>query len=62
MCVDRGILFDIGIGGGDIGLRLVIIVVGDKVLNGIVREKFAHFAVELGGQGLVMRQDHGGTV
>ena len=38
----------------DIGLRLVIIIVGDKIFHGIVREKLLKLTVELTGQGLVV--------
>jgi len=38
--IDLSILLDIGIGGGNIGLRLVIIVITDEEFNGILREEF----------------------
>ncbi len=62
MIIDRGILFYIGVGGRYIGLRLVVIVIGYKILDGIVRKKGFHFAVQLSRQRLVVRQDHGRTV
>ena len=55
--VDGGILFDIGVGGGDIRFRLVIIVVGDKVLDRAVRKELAKLGAELRGQRLVVRDD-----
>jgi hypothetical protein len=57
--VDRGVLLDVGVGGRHIGLRLVVVVVGDEVLDRVVREELAHLAVELRGQGLVRRQQQG---
>ena len=51
--VDRGVLLDVGVGRGDVGFRLVVVVVGDEVLDGVVREELAHLPVELRGQGLV---------
>jgi len=60
--IDRGILFDIGIGMGKIGLGLIIVVVADEILDCIVREKTAELAIELGRQGLVVRNDQGWTV
>ena len=57
LLVDGGILFDIGIGGGDIRFRLVIIVVGDKVLDRAVRKELAKLGAELRGQRLVVRDD-----
>ena len=47
LVVDGEVLFYIGIGYRDVGLRLVIIVVGDEILYGVVREKGLEFAVEL---------------
>ena len=57
LIIDRAVLLDIGIAGGNIGLRLVIIIVGDKVFYGIVREKLLKLTVELTGQGLVVGDD-----
>ncbi len=55
--VQRRFLFDIGVGARDVGLRLVVIVIGDEVFDRVVREKALHLAVELRGQGLVRRED-----
>ncbi len=49
-----GIFFYIGIAVGDVGFRLVIIIVADKILHGVFREKLLEFAAELGGQSLVV--------
>ncbi len=57
LLVDRRFLFDIGIGLRDIGFRLVVVVVGDEVMDGRIREELLEFPVELGGEGLVMRND-----
>ena len=54
--VNRGILLDVGVRGGHIGLGLVIVVVGDEVLHRVVGKELAELSVELGGQGLVRRQ------
>ncbi len=56
MVIDRGVFLDIRVGRRDVGFGLVVIVVGDEILNGVVRKELAHFAVELGGQCLVMGQ------
>ncbi len=58
MLVDRGILLDVRIRRRHVGLRLVIVVVRDEVLDRVVREELAELAVELRGQRLVVRQDH----
>ena len=41
---------------GDIGLRLVVVVVGDKVFHRILGEKRFHLAVELRRQRFIRRQ------
>ena len=55
--VNLGVLFNVSIGVGDIGLGLVVVVVADEIVNGIVREKFAELLVKLGGEGFVVRND-----
>ena len=55
--VDHGILLDEGVGLRDIGLRLVIVVIADKVLDRIVGEEALELVVELGGQRFVMGND-----
>jgi len=60
--VDGRVLLDVGVGGRHIGLGLVVVVVADEVLHRVVREELAHLAVELGGEGLVGRQDQGGAL
>ena len=56
------ILCNIGIGRRHICLRLIIIIIGDKVFYRIFREKFLELAVELSGQGLIVRYDQSGLV
>lgn len=41
----RRIFFNISVGFGNIGFRLIIVVIGDKIFNMVMREKFFHFAV-----------------
>ena len=36
LLVDAGVLLDVGVGAGDVGLGLVVVVVGDEVLDGVV--------------------------
>ena len=57
LLVDRGFLLDIGVGARDVGLGLVVVVIGDEVLDRVVREEAPELAVELGGQRLVGRED-----
>ncbi len=62
LLVDVGFLLDIGVGAWDVGLRLVIVVVGDEILDRIVGEEALELAVELRRQGLVRRQDQRRTL
>ena len=60
--IDGSVLLDVGIAGGDIGLGLVIIVVGDEILHRAVRKKGPQFAAELGGQRFVVGQNQRGLL
>ena len=62
LLIDQSVLFNIHILAGDVGLRLVVIVIGNEVFHRILGEKFPQFRAQLGGQGFVMRQHQGGTV
>jgi hypothetical protein len=57
LLVDRAFLLDIGVGSRDIGLGLVIIVIGDEIFHRIVGEQRPHLAIELRRQRLVRRED-----
>ena len=54
--IDGGILLNIGVGRGDIRLRLVIIVVGYEIFYRILRKKFAQLGAELCGQRFIVRE------
>ena len=54
--VDRCVFLDVRIRRWDVCLGLVVIVVGDEVLDVIFREKLAHLTVELSGEGFVWRE------
>ena len=54
--IDRHILLDIGIRRRLYRLRLVVIVVGDEVLDSIVGEERLELGIELGSQGFVVTQ------
>ena len=62
LLVDRGVLLDVGVGLGDVRLGLVVVVVGDEVLNGVFGEELAQLGEQLGGERLVVREDERGTV
>ena len=57
LVVDRGVLLDVGVRLRDVRLGLVVVVVGDEVLDGVVGQQLAELVGELGGQGLVGRHD-----
>ena len=62
LVVDGAVLLDVGIGGGDVGFRLVVVVVADKVLHRVFREKLLELAAQLGRQRFVVGQYQGGAV
>ena len=45
LLVYAGFFFDIGIRTRDIGFRLVIVIIGDKIFNRIIREEVFHLAI-----------------
>ena len=59
LLVDLGILFNVGVAAGDIGLWLVIVVVRDEVLHHIIGKKLTELAVELRGQRFVVGDNQG---
>ena len=54
LLIDGRILLDVGVRMGNIGFRLVVIVVTDKILHRVVGEKFPELAAQLGRQRLIM--------
>ncbi len=62
LLVHRAILLDIGVGARDIGLGLVVIVIGDEILDRVVREEALELAIELGGERLVGGEHEGGAL
>jgi hypothetical protein len=59
LLVDLGFLLDVGIGARDIRLRLIVVVVGDEVLDRVLREELLELGVELRREGLVVGEDEG---
>ena len=47
---------------GDVGLRLVVVVVGDEILHRVIGEELPELGAQLGGQGLVVGQHQGGAL
>ena len=60
--VHIGIFFNIGIGGRNIGFRLIIIIVTDEELHGVVGEELPELRTELCRQGLVVGEHQGGPL
>ena len=51
--VDRAVLLDVEVARRDVGLGLVVVVVGDEVLDGVVGEELPELGVQLRGERLV---------
>ena len=60
--VDGAVFFDIGICGGNVGLRLVIVVIAYEILHRIVGKKLFEFCAKLCGQRFIVRQHQRGAV
>jgi len=54
--IDGRVFFNIGVSMRNIGLGLIVIVVADKILHRVFREKLLKFRAELGSQSLVGSQ------
>ena len=57
LVVDRRVLLYIGVGGGKVRLGLVVVVVGDEVLDPVLREQVLQLRRELGRQRFVGLDD-----
>ena len=62
LLVDREILLDVGVRRGQIGLRLIVVVVRYEVLDGVVREEIFELAIELSSKRFVVAQHECRTV
>ena len=62
LVVDRGVLLDVGVGLGDVGLGLVVVVVGDEVLHPVLGEELAELVGELRRQRLVRGEHQRGAL
>ena len=62
LLVDRAVLLDIGVGARDIGFRLVVVVIGDEILDRVIREERLELAIKLRRERLVGRQDQRGPL
>ena len=59
LVIDRRILLNIGIRRRHIRLRLIVIVIGNKVFYCIIRKKLLHLPIKLSRQSLIMGNDQG---
>ena len=57
LVVDGGVLLDEGVRGGNVGLRLIVIIIRNEVTHGVVREKLPELCRQLGRQSLVVGDD-----
>ena len=57
LLVDRRVLLDVEVLARDVRLGLVVVVVGDEVLDRVVGEERPELVAELGGERLVVRHD-----
>ena len=57
LLVDVRVLGDVGVGARDVRLGLVVVVVGDEVLDGVLGEELLELGAELRGERLVRRED-----
>jgi hypothetical protein len=57
LVVDRRVLLDVGVAGRQVRLGLVVVVVGDEVLDPVLREELAQLAGDLRGERLVGREE-----
>src|SRR4051812_15103673 len=62
LVVDRGVLLDVEVLVRDVGLGLVVVVVGDEVLDRVVGEELPDLAAELGRQRLVVGEHERGLL
>jgi hypothetical protein len=62
LVVHRRVLLDVRVARGHVGLGLVVVVVGDEVLDAVVREELAELVGQLGGQRLVGGQHQRGPL
>ena len=53
LVVHRRVLLDVGVGGRHVRLRLVVVVVGDEVLDPVLGEELLELVGQLGGERLV---------
>ena len=62
LLIDGAVLLNVGIGGGDVGFRLVVVVVAHKVFHRILREELLELAAQLRRQRFIVGKYQRGPV
>ena len=62
LVVDQRVLFDVGVRGRDVGFRLVVVVVGHEIFDGIFGKERFELAVQLRGESFVVSQNQSGAL
>ena len=62
LIVDGRVLLNVSVCGRDIGLGLVVVVVGDKILHRVLREELLKLTVELCCKGFIVGNNEGGLL
>src|SRR6201989_2823925 len=62
LVVDRAVLLDVEILRRDVGLGLVVVVIGDEVVDLVLGEELAELVAELRAERLVVGDDERGTL
>ena len=57
LVVDRAVLFDIGVGLGNVRLGLVVVVIRHEILNRIFRKELLELGAQLRREGFVVREN-----
>ena len=60
LVIDGEVFLDIGIGSRYVGFRLVVIVIADKIFDGVLRKESLELMIELRRERLIMDDDKGG--
>ena len=62
LVIDRRVLLDERVRLGNVGLGLVVVVVGHEVFDGVARQQFAEFCCQLRGERLIRLEHQRGTL
>ena len=57
MLIDGSVFFDIGVARRNVGLGLIVVVIGNEILHSVIREKFPHLGIKLSGERFVWCQN-----